>query len=139
MRRMLMRPLLALGLAATALAACGGTNPPPAPMAEIPLRAPTLPPRVLFVSLPGVAPVPHPMQVELTRGAEAVCAPLLNTVLEPAGQDRFRVVVNSPGFAATRESVLRRTVDSPPGGPELALDGANNGRCDYVFRTMAAR
>ncbi|WP_338662160.1 hypothetical protein VQH23_18280 [Pararoseomonas sp. SCSIO 73927] len=129
---------LALGLAAAALAACS-SNPPPAPMGAIPLRAPSLPPTVLFVSLPGVAPVPHALRAELTRGGEAVCAPLLGTVLEPAGEDRFRVVVNAPGFAATRESVLRRTVGGPPGGPELALDGANNGRCDYVFRMAALR
>ncbi|MBP0493249.1 hypothetical protein [Roseomonas indoligenes] len=137
MLRTLMGPLLVLGLAATALAACS-PDPPPAPMEAIPLRAPSLPPRVLLISLPGVAPVTHALRAELTRGGEAVCAPLLGTVLEPAGGDRFRVVVNAPGFAATQESVLRRTVGAPPGGPELALDGANNGRCDYVFR-MASR
>jgi hypothetical protein len=129
--------MLTLALAIAGLAACSQPDPPPAPMAEVPLRAPTTPPAVLLVGLPGVAPVPRALTAELTRGAEAVCAPLVGTVLDPVGEDRFRLLLNSPGFVVTRESVLRRTVAGPPDAPELALDGANNGRCDYLFRVAS--
>lgn len=131
-----MPRMLVLAGAVAALAACS-PNPPPSPMSEIPLRAPTTPPAILLVALPGATPVPHAMSAQLTRGAEAVCAPLLGTVLEPVGGDRFRMLIDAPGFAVTRESVLRRTVAGPPDAPELALDGANNGRCDYLFRTAS--
>ena len=131
-----MPRMLALAGAVAALAACS-PDPPPASMSEIPLRAPSTPPSILLVALPGAAPVPHPLRAELTRGAEAVCAPVLGTVLDPVGGDRFRLIVDAPGLAVTRESVLRRTAAGPPGAPELALDGANNGRCDYLFRTAA--
>lgn len=122
--------------ALTLLGACSSPNPPPAPMTEVPVRAPATPPANLLVGLPGVAPLPRALRAELTRGAEAVCAPLVRTVLDPVGEDRFRLLLDAPGFVVTRESVLRRTAGGPPGAPELALDGANNGRCDYLFRTL---
>jgi len=134
MRARATAPLPAL--AALLLAACGASSPPPSAMGDIPLRAPAAPPSVLLVSLPGVAPVPRVLAAELTRGAEAICAPLLNTRLDPVSGSTFQVTVQSPGFAATRETVLRRTAGGPPGAPELAMDGANNGRCDYVFRPV---
>jgi len=121
-------------IAALALVACGGGSPPPSTMGETPLRAPAAPPSALLVSLPGVAPVPRLLNAELTRGAEAICAPLVGTRLDPVSGSTFRVTVQQPGFAATRETVLRRTAGGPPDAPELALDGANNGRCDYLFR-----
>lgn len=129
-------PALLLPLAIAALAACS-PNPPPSAMADVPIRAPTTPPATLFVALPGVAPVPRVMDARLTRGAEAVCAPLVGTRLEPVGDTRFRMLLDAPGFVVTRESVLRRTVAGPPNAPELALDGANNGRCDYLFRVAS--
>ena len=135
MRRSSPRAFLSV-LAMAALAACS-PDPPPAPMSEIPIRAPTTPPAVLFVSLPGVTPVPRLLNAELTRGGEAVCAPLVGTVLDPVADSTFRLVLAPPGFVVTRETVLRRTVAGPPDAPELAMDGANNGRCDYLFRMAA--
>jgi hypothetical protein len=136
MRRSL-RPNLALamaGLAAVGLAACGSTpDLPPAPMAEVPIRAPASPMPQLVVAIPEAAPVPYPMRAELTRGGPGVCAPAVDTVLDPVGQGRFRLVLEQPGFVVTRESVLRRPAGGPPDAPELALDGANNGRCDYLI------
>ncbi|SHK03469.1 hypothetical protein SAMN02745194_04006 [Roseomonas rosea] len=136
MRRTPLRAFIP-ALALASLAACS-PDPPPAMMGEIPLRAPTLPPAIVLVSLPGVAPVPRVLSAELSRGGEAVCAPLVGTRLEPVADSTFRLMLNPPGFAVTRETVFRRTVDAPFGGPELAMDGANNGRCDYVFRTASA-
>ncbi|MFH5924385.1 hypothetical protein [Roseomonas xinghualingensis] len=125
---------LASALALLGLAACAQEVPPPATMSEIPVRAPVTPVSALVIGIPGAAPVPYSLTAELTRGAEAVCAPRLGTVLDPVGEGRFLLVLEPPGLLVTRESVLRQTVAGPPGAPELALDGANNGRCDYLFR-----
>jgi len=125
---------LACVFALLGLAACSHEVPPPAPMAGIPMRAPTTPVSPLIIGIPTAAPVPHVLTADLTRGAEAVCAPVVGTVLEPVGPGRFLLVMEQPGLLVTRESVLRQTVAGPPGTPELALDGANNGRCDYLFR-----
>lgn len=128
MRRVI--PLLAMA----ALAACS-PEVPPATMTDVPRRAPLSPPGSLLVALPGSAPVPRALTAELARGGPAVCVPTVATLLEPAGEGLFRLVLQQPGFLVTRESVLRRTGEGRPGAPELALDGANNGRCDYVIRT----
>ena len=120
------------------LAACS-PDLPPSHMAEVPLRAPLSPVGPLMVALPGVASVPRALTSELTRGGPAVCAPLVNTVLVPAGEGRFQLLLEDPGYVVTRESVLRRTAAGPPDGPELALDGANNGRCDYLLRVAMRR
>ena len=121
-----------------ALAACS-PNLPPSHMAEVPLRAPLTPVAPLMVGLPGVAALPRALDSELTRGGPAVCAPLVNTVLVPSGEGRFRLLLEDPGYVVTRETVLRRTAAGPPDGPELALDGANNGRCDYLLRVAMRR
>jgi hypothetical protein len=126
-------PSLVPAFALVGLAACS-PDVPPAPMAEVPVRAPTTPAATLVVGIPGAPPVPYALRAELTRGGEAVCAPLVGTVLDPIGEGRFRLLLQEPGFVVTRESVLRQTVAGPPDAPELALDGANNGRCDYLFR-----
>ncbi|MBP0443651.1 hypothetical protein J8J14_02570 [Roseomonas sp. SSH11] len=134
--RACMHSLAALG-ALLGLAACGAPNPPPSPMSEIPIRAPTTPPAILYVSMPGVAPVPHFLTAQLSRGAEVVCAPIVGTRLDPVADSTFLLVLSPPGFVVTRETVLRRTVPGPVNAPELAMDGANNGRCDYIFRVAA--
>jgi len=133
-----MRQLPVYALAIAALAACS-PDPPPAPFAQLPRRAPSTPAGELVLALPGVAPVTWSLTAELTRGGEAVCAPAVGTVLQPVGEGRFRLLLSDPGLQVTRETVLRRTVAGPPGGAELALDGANNGRCDYLFRTVSRR
>jgi len=133
-----MRRMVPVVLAMAGLAACSTEQPPPAAMQQAALRAPSLPPGSLLVALPGVPAVPRALTAELTRGGPAICAQTINAVLAPADNGLFRLVLSAPGFLVTRESVLRRT-DGPPGAPELALDGANNGRCDYVLRTVDAR
>jgi len=128
-----MRRLIPL-LAIAGLAACSQEVPPSA-MSDIPRRAPLLPPGSLVIALPGVPPVPRALTAELARGGPAICAPTVPARLDPVGEGQFRLVMQPPGFLVTRESILRRTGQGQPGAPELALDGANNGRCDYVIRT----
>ena len=130
-----MRRAIPMVLASLVLAACT-PDPPPAPMAEIARRAPILPPGSLLIALPGAPAVSRAMTARLTRGGPSICPPAADAMLEPAENGLFRLIMQAPGFLVTRESVLRRT-DGPPGGPELALDGANNGRCDYVLGPVA--
>ena len=129
-----MRRWIPVVVALAGLAACSTEQPSPAAMPQAELRAPTLPPGSLLVALPGVPPVTRGLRAELTRGGAAVCGEIVDAVLLPAENGLFRLVTARPGLLVTRETVLRRT-DAPPGAPELALEGANNGRCDYLLRT----
>ena len=132
-----MRQMIAAVLATAALAACAA-EPPPASGQEAALRAPGSPAGEVLVALLGMASVPRVLVGELARGGPAVCGQTVEALLDPADRGLFRFLLRPPGVLVTRESVLRRT-EALPGGPELALDGANNGRCDYVFRSAPVR
>ena len=132
-----MRQVIAAVLAAAALAACAA-EPPPDLRQEAAMRAAAASAGEVLVAVPGVASVPHALVGELARGGPAVCGQTVEALLDPADHGLFRLLLRPPGILVTRESILRRT-EAPPGGPELALDGANNGRCDYVFRSAPAR
>ena len=132
-----MRQVIAAVLAAAGLVACAA-EPPPAPRQDAAMRAPTVPADELLVAVPGVASVPRVLVGELARGGPAVCLQTVEALLDPADHGLFRLLLRPPGILVTRDSILRRT-EAPPGGPELALDRANNGRCDYVFRSAPAR
>lgn len=132
-----MRQVIAAVLAAAALAACAA-EPPPASGQEAAIRAPGGPAGEVLVALPGMASAPRVLVGELARGGPAVCGQTVEARLDPSDRGLFRFLLRPAGILITRESVLRRT-GAPPGGPELALDGANHGRCDYVFRSAPAR
>lgn len=127
-----------LAVVVAGLAACSTEQPPPADMSQAALRAPTLPPGSLLVAMPGVPPVARGLRAQLVRGGPAVCGEIVDALLQPAENGLFRLITAPPGLLVTRETVLRRT-DGPPGAPELALEGANNGRCDYLLSTVELR
>ncbi|TPG49504.1 hypothetical protein EAH89_21050 [Roseomonas nepalensis] len=126
------RRVVAAMLAAAALAACAA-EVPPAPRPESAARAPAPPPGAMVLALPGAPAAPRALLGALTRGGPAVCEAAVEARLEPAGNGLFVLFLRPPGLLLTPESVLRRAA-GPPGAPELALAGANNGRCDYLFR-----